>query len=146
MLIQNHQVACDSFQSPVMVHLEELPHAWQPVGQLERGKQDRPITRYTQSPQFGLAEFVVLALGRESLEAWMRIQQVARQLLIERCIRRSDPELTQLRLCMRPRQVERASRAVRIVIQICELDRLLSFVGVERSERYLRCSARLDAD
>ena len=76
-------------------------------------------------PQRLLAEFVFFDLALRRPESRMREHQVAGEILIQRCIRRRDPQIAQLRLRLRPRQIERAPRAVWIVIEVGELYRAL---------------------
>ena len=68
----------------------------------------------------------------------MRKHQVASKILIQCRVSRRDPEIAQFCLCLRPRQIERATGAVGIVIKISELDGAFLLIGHECRERDVR--------
>src|SRR5436309_2141252 len=56
----------------------------------------------------------------------MRVEQVTRELLIQRCVGRTYSEISQLCLRLRPGKIQRSTGAVGVVIKIGELNRLLA--------------------
>src|SRR5712671_5969508 len=62
-------------------------------------------------------------------------QQMPGEILIQRGVGRRDSKIAQLSLRLRPRQIERASSAVWIVVQIRKLDCAFLLLGDERGER-----------
>src|ERR1019366_10185403 len=145
-LVQNHEITRDPFQSPVVMNLQKLADTRQAVCGLECRKQNWPVARYTHAPEVGLSELVVASFCSQPLETRMRIEKMARELLVQRSVCRSDAKLAKLGLCLRPRQVECAACAVGIVIQIGDLYRMLAIVGHERRERDFGRAARWNRD
>ena len=68
-----------------------------------------------------------------------------RELLVQRRVGRRDTQLAELDLRLHPRQVERALRAVRIVVPIRQLQRPLAVRRDERRERHTHRLAARDA-
>ena len=114
--VENHEVAGDSLQSPVVVSSEQLPDARHSHRTFNRCQKDRPITGNAEAPQRLLPEFVLFDRALGGTESRMREHQMPRQILIQRGVCWRDPQIPQLRLRLRPRQVEGASSAVRIVV------------------------------
>src|SRR5712692_2829021 len=144
MHVQDHQIAGDSLEPPVVVRPEQLPHAWHSDRAFYRSEKYRPVTRDAEGPERLLSESILLDGTLRRPESRVREHQVTSKILIQRCIGRCDPEIPQLRLRLRPRQVEGSPRAIRIMIQIGQLDRALFLFGDKRRERDVGRSAGWD--
>ncbi len=143
MHVDNHEIAGDSLEPPVVVRAQKLAHARHADGAFDCRQKNRPIARYAQRPQRLLAEAVLLDSALRRSESRMREHQVSRQILVQRCIGWRDSQIAQLRLCLRPRKIERPPGAVGIVVQIGELDRALFLLGDECRESHVcRASGR----
>ena len=142
MQVENHEVACDALESPVVVRSEQLPHTRHPYLTVDRRQQNRPVAGDAKRPERLLPEPVLFDRALGWTESRMREHQMARQILIQRCVSWRDSQIAQLGLCLSPGQVERAPCAVGIVIEIGELDRPLFLIGDERRECDVRRPSR----
>src|SRR6267378_3543061 len=145
MHVQNHQIAGDSLEPPVVVRPEQLPNTRHSDRAFYRSEKYRPVARDAEAPERLLSEFVVLDGTLRRSESRVREHQMTGEILIQRRVSRRDSKVPQLRLCLRPRQIEGAPRAVRIMIQIGQLNRAFFLFGDERRERYVGRSAGWDA-
>src|SRR5688572_16840408 len=121
MFVEDHEIRHDPLQSPVVVHLQELPYARQAIRGRERCQEYRPVTGDSKTPQLLLAHLVAVSLLDQSLESGMRVEQMSAELLVQRGIGGSDAELSQFCLGVRPRKVECTARTVGVVVEIGQL-------------------------
>ena len=92
-------------------------------------------------PERRLPALVLLQLALRGAEPGVRVEEVAGQLRVERRVGRRDLEVAQLDLRLRPRQVERALRAVGILVAVGELLGARAIGGHERREGDARALA-----
>src|SRR5207253_2694883 len=138
MHVENHQIADDPLEPPVVMAAEQLPDTRHSNRALYCGEKYRPVTGNAERPQCLLPESVFLDSALRRPESGMRKHQVASKILIQCRVSRRDPEIAQFCLCLRPRQIERATGAVGIVIKISELYRTLFVFGDESRESDMR--------
>ena len=74
MHVENHQVAGDSLESPVVMGPQKLSNAGHPDLTVDRRQQDRPVTGDSQRPQRLLPELVLLHRAFRRTKARMGIQ------------------------------------------------------------------------
>src|SRR5439155_10254471 len=91
--------------------------------------------RYAERPQCLLPESIFFDSALCRPKSGVRKHQMASEILIQCSISRRDPEIAQFCLRLRPRQIERPTSAVGIVIKISELYRALFVFGDESRER-----------
>src|ERR1700675_1591541 len=98
MHVENHEVAADSLQSPVVVSSEQLSDARHSYRAFDGRQKDRPITGNAEAPQRLLSQLVLFDRALGGTESRMREHQMSRQILIERGVCRRDPQVPELRL------------------------------------------------
>jgi hypothetical protein len=82
MHVEDHQIAGDPFQPPVVVRPQQLPDARHSHRRLDRRQQDRPVAGDPQSPESILAELVLFDRALRRAKPRMRKHQMSSQILI----------------------------------------------------------------
>src|SRR2546423_1127082 len=102
MHVENHQIAADSLEPPIVVRPQQLTHTRHSDLTVDRCQKNRPVPGYAERPQGLLAKPVLFDRALRWPESWMRKHQVTGKVLIQRRVSRSDSQIPEFRLRLSP--------------------------------------------
>ena len=143
--VQDDEIRPDALRPPVPVRREQLPDAGHTGHGANRRQHDRPIAGDPLSPQRLLSELDGGSFAGRSAKRFVRIDERARQLLIEREVGRLDVEVAHLHFGLGPREARGALGSGDVAIAIGDVQRGFARGRHGRGESDGRRTARLDA-